>query len=157
MKKRDQEERERIANMSRGSKAKAAEKPQPKPEEKEVKPQNNGFTISNPCSEWLDFELVSINGSLGSQKVSLTFKITSHDVNKRIYVGGDLISYDCEGEEHNRSYSTSSYDAITDVPIKSSFEIPGKINPTKTTVMPVISFNIGDCRIEIRNAPIDWK
>ena len=126
--------------------------PAPQPEVKQ-----SGMTISNPCSDWLDFELVSITGSLGAQTVQLTFKITSHKANSRIYVGGNLVSYDSEGEEHNRSYSTSTFDMITDVPVKTTLDIPGKINPNKTTVMPVISFNVADCRIEIRNATIDWK
>ena len=47
---------------------------------------------------------------------------------------------------------------ITDVPVKDSFEIPGKANPNVVKIMPVISFNIGDeCRIELRNVPINWK
>ena len=120
-------------------------------------PQQPEMTISNPCSEWLDFELISIIGSRGAQTVQLTYKVTSHNANARMAMGGNLISYDSEGEEHNRGYASSAFDMVTDVPVKVTMDIPGKINPTKTTVMPVISFNVGNCRIEIRNALIDWK
>ena len=73
-----------------------------------------------------------------------------------------FIACDDEGEEHNDNnyYSRTSKDfnMITDVPVKYSFEIPGKANPNVVKIMPVISFNIGDeCRIELRNVPINWK
>ena len=116
----------------------------------------NEMTISNPCDDWLDFEFVSLVGSRGSQTVKLTAKITNHDSNKKMYVGGRFISYDSEGNEHNTS-SYTSYNMITDVPVKITLDVSGKINPAKTTVMPVISFNIDDCRIEMRNVPINWK
>ena len=131
--------------------------PAPQPQQEDEKRPVNEMTISNPCSDWLDFELVSIVGSKGSQKVEINFRFTNHDKNKYIYVGGNFIAYDTEGEEHKRYSSVDSYNAITDVTIKSKIEIPGKINPNKTTVMPVIVFSVGDCRIEIRNAKIDWK
>ena len=72
-------------------------------------------------------------------------------------VGGNFIAYDCEGVEHSRGYSVSTYDMITDVTVRTEMDIPGKINPNNTKVMPVIIFNVGDCRIEMRNVPIDWK
>lgn len=132
--------------------------PKPQPVVKQVvNENNNGMTISNPCSDWLDFEFISLVGSKGAQTVKLSFKITSHEKNARIYVGGNFIAYDSEGEEHNRGYGSTYYDMITDVPVKSSLNVPGKINPNKTTVMPVISFNIDNCRIEMRNVPIDWR
>lgn len=134
--------------------AKPQPQPQPKPVVEEVKV--NDMVISNPCDEWLDFELVSLVGSRGSQTVKLTAKITNHKSNKRMYVGGNFIAYDCEGEEHRTGYY-SGYDMLTDITVKFSLDIPGKINPANTKIMPVISFNIDDCRIELRNVPIDWK
>jgi hypothetical protein len=133
-----------------------APKPQPQPQP-EVKQPVNGMTISNSCSDWLDFELVSVVGSRGSQLVQLTMKITQHSTNRRMYVGGDLKAYDCDGNEHSRGYGQGSFDFFTDVPVKATIDIPGKINPNTTTVMPVISFKVGECCIEMRNVPIDWK
>ena len=130
--------------------------PAPQPQQEDKKPVNE-MTISNPCSDWLDFELVSIIGSRGSQTVKMTMKLTQHQTNKRISVGGNFIAYDCDGVEHSRGYSTASYDMITDVTVKTEMDIPGKINPNNTKVMPVIIFNVGDCRIEMRNVPIDWR
>lgn len=128
----------------------------PQPQQEEKKPVNE-MVISNPCSEWLDFELVSVVGSRGSQTVKMTMKLTQHQTNKRMSVGGNFIAYDCEGIEHSRGYSVSTYDMITDVTVRTEMDIPGKINPNNTKVMPVILFNVGDCRIEMRNVPIDWK
>lgn len=130
--------------------------PAPQPQQEEKKPVNE-MVISNPCSEWLDFELVSVVGSRGSQTVKMTMKLTQHQTNKRMSVGGNFIAYDCEGVEHSRGYSVSTYDMITDVTVRTEMDIPGKINPNNTKVMPVIIFNVGDCRIEMRNVPIDWK
>ncbi len=130
--------------------------PAPQPQQEEKKPVNE-MVISNPCSEWLDFELVSVVGSRGSQTVKMTMKLTQHQTNKRMSVGGNFIAYDCEGVEHSRGYSVSTYDMITDVTVRTEMDIPGKINPNNTKVMPVILFNVGDCRIEMRNVPIDWK
>ncbi|MBQ7532320.1 MAG: hypothetical protein IJT45_01300 [Bacteroidales bacterium] len=130
--------------------------PAPQPQQEEKKPVNE-MVISNPCSEWLDFELVSVVGSRGSQTVKMTMKLTQHQTNKRMSVGGNFIAYDCEGIEHSRGYSVSTYDMITDVTVRTEMDIPGKINPNNTKVMPVILFNVGDCRIEMRNVPIDWK
>ena len=130
--------------------------PAPQPQQEEKKPVNE-MVISNPCSEWLDFELVSVVGSRGSQTVKMTMKLTQHQTNKRMSVGGNFIAYDCEGVEHSRGYSVSTYDMITDVTVRTEMDIPGKINPNNTKVMPVILFNVGDCRIEMRNVPIDWR
>ena len=130
--------------------------PAPQPQQEEKKPVNE-MVISNPCSEWLDFELVSVVGSRGSQTVKMTMKLTQHQTNKRMSVGGNFIAYDCEGVEHSRGYSVSTYDMITDVTVRTEMDIPGKINPNNTKVMPVILFNVGDCRIEMRKVPIDWK
>ncbi len=132
------------------------QKAEPKPVVVEKAAPAIEMTISNPCDEWLDFEFVSLVGSRGSQTVKLTAKITNHNSNKRMYVGGNFIAYDSEGEEHRTGYY-AGYDMLTDITVKFSLDVPGKINPSKTKVMPVISFNIDDCRIEMRNAPIDWK
>ena len=115
------------------------------------------MTISNPCDEWLDVEMVSLIGSKATQTIKVTMKMTNHGLNKEISVGGNFLAYDCEGEEHTRGYSSGYYNTITDIPVKFTIEVPGKINPSKTKVMPVMSFNLGDCRIEMRNVPINWK
>ena len=146
--------------VSRKKEEKKAEpvKPTTAPVKKqEVSKVKNEMTISNPCSQWLDLELVSVIGSKASQTITLSFKMVNHDVNKRLSVGGSLLAYDSEGNEHSKGYSSGTFETITDVTVSFSIDIPGKINPTKTTVMPVICFNIGDCRIEMRNVPIDWK
>lgn len=133
--------------------------PQPKQEEKVVeqpqKPENN-MTISNPCSDWLDFELVSMIGSIGTQEVAFTIKFTSHEMNDYMYVGGRLIAYDCDGNEHS-GFGSQGFNVITDVPVKTTIKIRDRIDPRKTKALPVVCFNIGDCRIEMRNVPIDWK
>ena len=41
---------------------------------KQVEPNNNAFSISNPCDDWLDFEFVSLVGSRGSQTMKMTIK-----------------------------------------------------------------------------------
>lgn len=144
--------RRRRANTEEVTPAPAPQ-PQPQPE---VKQPVNNMTISNSCSDWLDFELVSLVGSKGAQTVSLTIKFTVHSTNTRLGVGSGFVAYDCDGVEHGGSYG-GSYSCFTDVPVKASINIYGKINPNTTTVMPVISFLIGDCRIEMRNVPIDWR
>ncbi len=116
----------------------------------------NQMTISNPCDEWLDVEFVSLVGSKSTQTIELTMKMTNRGLNRGIRVGEDFLAYDCEGEEHARNFYTS-YNTLTDIPVKFSINVPGKINPSKTEVMPVMSFNLGDCRIEMRNVPINWK
>lgn len=134
--------------------------PGTKPAPKQVaKPANNDeMTISNPCSDWLDFEFISLVGSRGSQTIKLTFKITNHDVNKELRVGSNLIAFDNEGDEHSSSYRASgTYNCMTDVPVKISFDLPEKANPAKVKKLNVIGFNIGDCRIEMRNVPIEWR
>jgi hypothetical protein len=134
-----------------------APKPQPQPQP-EVKQPVNGMTISNSCSDWLDFEVVSVVGSKGAQTVKLTVKVTQHSTNTRMSVGSSFMAYDCDGQEHRGSWSLGgTYDFFTDVPVKTTLDIPGKINPNTTTVLPVVSFKVGECRIEMRNVPIDWK
>ena len=128
--------------------------PAPAPQKPEKK---NDFTMSNSCNDWLDVEFVSLIGSIAGQNVQLTIMFTNHDVNKHVYVGNRFIAYDCEGNEHERSWSSGNYNALTDIPIKTTMDVPGKINPSKTKVMPVIKFDIGDCKIEMRNVPIEWK
>lgn len=122
-------------------------------------PENNEMTISNPCDEWLDFELVSVVGGKGTQTVKITGRFINHDLNKEIQVGHNLLAYDNDGVEHNGwTYSYSdSFKTITDVPVKFVIEIPGKINPSTTKVLPVVSFDIDECRIEMRNVTINWK
>ena len=123
----------------------------------ELKVAQDEMTISNPCAEWLDVEFVSLIGSKATQTINLTLKITNHDVNKDMNIGGNFVAYDREGDEHSRGWAPEHHKAMTDVPLKTSFEIPGKINPNKTKSMPVMTFKIGECSIEMKNVPIDWK
>ena len=87
-------------------------------------------------------------------------KAKEEPVNTTVIVKLDDSTYVMLGDNDNNYYSRTSKDfnMITDVPVKYSFEIPGKANPNVVKIMPVISFNIGDeCRIELRNVPINWK
>lgn len=133
--------------------------PAPKEPAKEQSKQSKEMTISNACEDTYEFEFISLIGSKGAQTVKLTAKITNHGMNGNVSVGRDFIAYDCEGISHNSTYwgTTSSYDMITDVPVKYVVTIPGKIDYTTTKVMPVIGFNIENCRIEMKNVPITWK
>lgn len=115
------------------------------------------MTLSNPCEEWLDVEFVSLVGSRANQTIKLTLKVTNHSTNKDMNIGGNFVAYDNDGEEHTRGWAPERYNTLTDVPVKTSFDVPGKINPNNTKVMPVMIFSVGECRIEMRNVPIDWK
>ena len=133
-----------------------------KPEAKEEKTEQtakpvSSMTLSNPCEDWLDVEFVSLVGSRANQTIKLTLKVTNHSTNKDMYIGGNFVGFDCEGEEHSRGYAPERYSSLTDIPFRTSFDIPGKINPNKTSVMPAMIFSVGECRIEMRNVPIDWK
>ena len=157
--------REKKINRKKSAETEAPQAVAPAPKEQEpkvVKEQpksSKEMTISNACEDTYEFEFISLIGSKGAQTVKLTAKITNHGMNKNVSVGRDFISYDCEGISHNSTYwgTTSTYDMITDVPVKYVVTIPGNIDHTKTTVMPVISFNIENCRIEMKNVPITWK
>lgn len=154
--------REKKINRKKDAESEVKEAPAeaPKQEVKKESPKQVSLvemSISNPCDEWLDVEMVSLIGSKATQTIKLTMKMTNHGLNKEISVGGNFLAYDCEGEEHTRGYSSGYYNTITDIPVKFTIEVPGKINPSKTKVMPVMSFNLGDCRIEMRNVPINWK
>ena len=136
--------------------------PTPKPvevikEEVIEKVVESDIIISNPCSDWLDLEFISLIGSRGTQTAKITCKITNHDENKSMVCGGRVVAYDTEGDEHYSAYAGSSYTAYTDIPLKFSFEIPGKMVPSKVEKFNVITFSVGDCRIEMRNVPIEWK
>ena len=132
----------------------------PAQKDSEDEPQTTkvtNMTLSNPCEEWLDVEFLSLVGSRANQTIKLTLKVTNHSTNKDLSIGGNFVGFDCEGEEHSRGYAPERYSSLTDIPFKTSFDIPGKINPNKTTVMPAMIFSVGECRIEMRNVPIDWK
>jgi hypothetical protein len=115
------------------------------------------MTLSNPCEEWLDVEFISLIGSRASQTIKMTLRITNHSTNKDMNIGGNFVAYDNDGVEHSRGWAPERYSTLTDISFKTSFDIPGKINPNTTKVMPAMIFSVGDCRIEMRNVPIDWK
>ena len=94
--------------------------------------------------------------------MKMTIKVTSHKSNCNIRLAHSFIALDEDSKENNDnnyySRTNKEFNMITDVTVKYSFEIPGKANPNVVKIMPVISFNIGDeCRIELRNVPINWK
>lgn len=152
--------REKKINRKKNAEQEVKEEPatpKAEPKQKSAQAPASELTISNPCDEWLDVEFISLIGSKSSQLVKLTIKFTNHDVNKHMYVGGHFLAYDCEGNEHARSWSSTDYNALTDIPIKATIDVPEKINPAKTQIMPVMKFDIGDCKIEMRNVPINWK
>lgn len=157
--------KEKKINRKKNVEAEVKETPAPAPKQevKEVKKEEpklqvkNEMTISNPCDEWLDVEFVSLIGSKANQTVRLTMRMINHGLNKDIRVGSRFLAYDTDGEEHARDYSSDNFNTLTDIPVKFTIDVPGKINPSTTKVMPVMSFNLGDCRIEMRNVPINWK
>ena len=152
--------REKKISRKKGSEETAPQAPATEAPKAAEKPANE-MTISNACSDWLDVEFVSLIGGKGSQTVTLTIKVTNHSTNASHKVGHYFVSYDEEGTEHNDNWSSANTSKIltlmTDVPVKYTMTIPGKISHAKTKVMPVISFNAADCRIEMRNVPINWK
>lgn len=117
------------------------------------------ITISNPCEgeTGLDFKLVSLIGDKDLQTLTLNGKFVNHDVNKNLKVGENLVSYDQEGNAHNDARNLQTYKALTDVQVKFSLQIPGQLVPKRNKKMAVISFDLGECRIELRNVPIMWK
>lgn len=114
------------------------------------------MVIINPCSEWLDLEFVELVGNTSKQTLSMTYKVTNHDINKSMYIGNDVLAYDDNGGEHKNSWGTR-YDMITDVMISYTMDIPGQVLPSKVKKLSYVSFKIGDCKIEMRNVKINWK
>ena len=122
-----------------------------------IKYSDKDITISNPCEgQDLDFKLISLIGDKENQTMVLNCRIINRDVNKEMNIGSNFIAYDTEGVEHKRSWG-NNYTAKTDKKVNISIEIPGKVVPKKVKKMTVISFNAGDCHIEMRNVPIIWK
>lgn len=139
------------------------EQPAVKPAEnpvvnKQTKPEakKDEMVIVNPCSDWLDFEFVELIGNTSKQTLSMTYKVTNHDVNKSMYVGHDVLAYDDNGGEHKNSWGTR-YDMVTDVMISYTMDIPGQVLPSKVKKLTYVSFKVGDCKIEMRNVKINWK
>lgn len=131
---------------------------QPKSEVKTEKPsgRTDGMTITNPCSDWLEFEFVELVGSTSEQTASMTFRVTNHDINKRMRIGHDILAYDQLGGEHS-CFCGEWFDTKTDVMISYTMEIPDKMLPSKVKKLTFISFKVDDCTIEMRNVPIEWR
>lgn len=141
-----------------------AEKPAVKPAEKPVvkkqtKPEakKDDMVIVNPCSEWLELEFVELAGDRSKQTLSMTYKVTNHDVNKSMYVGRDVLAYDDNGGEHSNYYSGARFDMVTDVMVSYTMDIPGQVLPSKVKKLTYVSFEVGGCKIEMRNVRINWK
>lgn len=140
------------------------EQPEVKPAEKPVvkkqtKPEakKDDMVIVNPCSEWLEFEFVELAGDRSKQTLSMTYKVTNHDVNKSMYVGRDVLAYDDNGGEHSNYYSGAGFDMVTDVMVSYTMDIPGQVLPSKVKKLTYVSFEVGGCKIEMRNVMINWK
>lgn len=143
----------REKTIDRKKKEESPKQPQAK---QETPSRSNEFEIINPCSDWLDVEFVELVGMTSTQTATLKLKITNHDVNMRAYVGGDLLAYDELGGKHNR-LTGQRYELITDVMVLLEIDIPGTMLPSKVKKFSFISFNVYNCKIEMRNVPIDWR
>lgn len=121
---------------------------------------NKEIEISNPCAgemQGIDFKLKSMVGDKKSQKIILTGYATNHDINKSVPVGKNLIAYDNEGSAHPSNGNSRSYELRTDKKVKFTLEIPGQYVPKRNKKLPVVSFDIDECHIEVRKAPVIWK
>lgn len=122
-----------------------------------IKYSSKSIEISNPCEgDEMDFKIISLIGDKDEQTMVLKCRFINRDVNKEIRVGGNFVAYDTEGDEHSGNRAME-YTAKTDKKVDFSIDIPGKVVPRKVKKMAVIAFNVGDCRIEMRNVPIIWK
>lgn len=121
-----------------------------------IKFSNKDIQISNACEgETLDFKLISLIGDKEEQTMTLNCRLINRDINRNITVGSNLIAYDTEGVKHSSARGTE-YRVKTDEKLKFSINIPGQVIPKKVKKMAVISFDIDDCHIEIKNVPIMW-
>lgn len=116
------------------------------------KPQ---IPISNGCEEDLTVEFVSLIGDKVSQKVNMTIKFTNHDINKTKEIR-DFKAYTVDGDIFSSSYVGERYHALTDVPVKATWEV-GQMVPKKNPKLAAITFTIDDCVIEMRDVPIKWR
>ena len=122
-----------------------------------IKYSSKKIEISNPCQdEELDFKIISLIGDKDEQTMVLNCQFINRDVNKDVRVGGNLVCYDTEGKAHNSNRS-QEFRALTDVKVRFSIDIPGKVVPRKVKELSVIAFDIDNCRIELRNVPIIWQ
>ena len=114
-----------------------------------------GIVVLNSCEEDITVEFVSLVGSKASQTVNVTIKYTNHNVNTRMKVRS-FKAYNEEGDMFTDLYPVDDREAITDVPIKLKWEV-GQMLPSRNSKLTVMTFEINDCTIEIRNVPIEWK
>ena len=102
--------------------------------------RNNLYLWNNKKNEHLvRFFLFDIN--------SLNFRFEAFENN---------ITYNEEGDMFTDLYPVDDREAITDVPIKLKWEV-GQMLPSRNSKLTVMTFEINDCTIEIRNVPIEWK
>ena len=121
---------------------------------------NKDIVISNPCEgeiQGVDFKLKSLVGDKDTQRIILTGYVINHDINKSIPVGKNLIAYDNEGQAHPANSSAKSYELRTDKKVKFTLEIPGQYVPKRNKKLPVVSFDVDECHIEVRNVPVIWR
>lgn len=117
--------------------------------------ETTGTVVHNSCEEDITVEFVSLVGSKASQTVDVTVKCTNHNVNTRMKVRS-FKAYNEEGDMFTDLYPVNDREAITDVPIKLKWEV-GQMLPSRNSKLTVMTFDINDCTIEIRDVPIEWK
>jgi len=117
------------------------------------RPQSE-LMINNSCPEDFTVEFISLVGNRASQEVTLTIRFTNHRINESIYIR-NLLAFNQEGDEFS-DYTLGSFKTLTDVPQKTSWEV-GQMLPSKNAKLTALSFNIGECTVEMRDIPIDWK
>ena len=113
------------------------------------------FPVVNACEEDLTVELVSLIGDKTSQNVYITIKFTNHDINQTKQIR-DFRAYTIDGDIFSDSYPTDSFETLTDVPVKASWEV-GQMLPKKNPKLAALRFTISGCDIEMRDVPIKWK
>ena len=113
------------------------------------------FPVINACEEDLTVELVSLIGDKTSQNVYITIRFTNHDINQTKQIR-DFRAYTIDGDIFSDSYPTSSFETLTDVPVKASWEV-GQMLPKKNPRLAAVRFTISGCDIEMRDIPIKWK
>ena len=119
-------------------------------------PKQQTFELSNSCEDVLTVELVSLVGSKANQEVNITIKYINHDVEKYMKIV-DFKAFTEDGDVIDDMYPNAPRcDAATDVPIKAQWNV-GKMLPSKNSKLTLLSFEMGDCKIEMRNVPITWK
>lgn len=122
---------------------------------KENKTPKSNYKSTCSCPDKISVELISLIGNKAAQEVEITIRFINHDVNEKMSIKS-FVAYNEEGNEFSDYYPVSGINTFTDVPVKAQWKF-GKMLPSKNTKIPAMSFRIGDCNIEIRDAIIEWR